>query len=179
MLELHTARLDLVCATPAMLEADAGEGGSLADAASATVPEGWPPDLFDRDAVRWMLGWVTTHPDQARWGPYYIALRGDGRRTLVGTGGYKGPPDAEGRVEIGYSVLPSFQRRGIALEAVRGWVDMAFAEPRVRSVIAHTFPANVASIGVLLRAGFRLEEGASDPDDPGSIRYVLSREGDR
>ena len=52
---------------------------------------------------------------------------------------------------------------------------MAFADPRVTSVIAHTFPELVGSIGVLERTGFRLEEGASDPDDPGSVRYVFAR----
>lgn len=177
MHELRTSRLDLVCATPAMLLGELGEG-SLADAVGASVPDGWPPELFDADAVAWMLGWVTDHAADARWGPYYIVLRDDaeGGRTLVGTGGYKGPPDEEGRVEIGYSILPAFQRRGIAFEAVRGWVDAAFADPSVTAVIAHTYPTLVPSIGVLRKAGFQLEEGGADPHDPGSIRFVLQRQ---
>ena len=172
--DLVTARLDLVCATPAMLECELDTSRSLAKALGARVPATWPTDLLDAAAVEVMLDLARSSPAEARWGAYYITLREPPDRTLVGIGGFKGPP-CDGCVEIGYSVLPEFRRQRIASEAVGGWVEMAFADPRVDIVIAHTFPSLVGSIGVLERAGFRLEPGASDPDDPGSVRYVLPR----
>src|SRR5262245_30974968 len=143
-MQLTTARLDLVCATPRMLRCEIGEGGSLGREVGAGVPDGWPPELFDADAVRWMLGWASEHPDDSMWGAYYLALRSsDGERTLVGTGGFKRPPNDAGLVEVGYSVMPAYRRRGIAFEAVGGWVSFAFSDPRVTAVIAHTFPTLV------------------------------------
>ena len=50
-------------------------------------------------------------------------------RELVGNGGFKGPPSASGVVEIGYSILPAFQRRGFATEAARCLMAAAFALP--------------------------------------------------
>ena len=47
-------------------------------------------------------------------------------RSLVGSGGYFGPPGREGVVEIGYSVLPEWQRRGYATEIVNSLVSHDF-----------------------------------------------------
>ena len=43
---------------------------------------------------------------------------------VVGLGGYTGPP-VDGVIEIGYSVAPSCQGRGIATAAVGQWLDRA------------------------------------------------------
>ena len=91
---------------------------------------------------------------------------------LVGTAGYKGPPDPEGTVEVGYGVVRDQQRRGYASETVRGLLANAFARPAVRRVIAETYPELVASIGVLRKCGFRHIGGGSEP---GVIRYELTR----
>jgi ribosomal-protein-alanine N-acetyltransferase len=48
-----------------------------------------------------------------------------GERSLIGSGGYFGPPDSNGMVEIGYSVLPEWQRRGYAKEIVNALVSHA------------------------------------------------------
>jgi hypothetical protein len=37
------------------------------------------------------------------------------------SGGFKGIPEAQGIVEIGYSILSQQQRQGYATEAVLGW----------------------------------------------------------
>ena len=46
-----------------------------------------------------------------RWGTRLFIL--EDPRTLVGWGGFKGPP-ADGVVEVGYAVAPDFRGRGIA-----------------------------------------------------------------
>jgi RimJ/RimL family protein N-acetyltransferase len=75
-------------------------------------------------------------------------------RTLVGSGGYFGPPDEQGVVEIGYSILPEWQRCGYASEMVNCLVNHAFTFERVTKVIAHTDLENKASVGVLLSCDF-------------------------
>ena len=93
-------------------------------------------------------------------------------RTLIGTAGYKGPPDPEGTVEVGYGLVPDRHRRGYATETARALVASAFARPAVHRVIAETLPDLIGSIGVLRKCGFHfIGEGS----EPGVIRYELTR----
>lgn len=104
---------------------------------------------------------------------YFILLPGEGGRPiLVGTAGYKGPPSADGTVELGYGIVSEYQRRGFASEATRGMVARAFRFPSVRRVIAETLPELTPSIGVLQKCGFRL---IGEGSEPGVIRFEITR----
>jgi RimJ/RimL family protein N-acetyltransferase len=59
-------------------------------------------------------------------------------------------------LEIGYWVHARFVRRGIATEAVRQLVAMAFARPEIERVEIHHHPDNVLSGKVAAAAGFAL-----------------------
>lgn len=178
---LQTARLDLVPATAAHLLAELESPAALAHALAIDVPRGWPPapDLYDEDAIRHTLRWLHDHPDDAEWGFYYLARRAAGeRRSLIGVGGFKGAPDDDGTVEIGYAVVDDERRQGYATEAVLGWTHFAFAHPRVTRVIGQTLPSLTASIRVLEKAGFRPAGFGHDPDAPAGetvLRYELVR----
>ena len=83
---------------------------------------------------------------------------------VVGSCAYKGPPDAEGAVEIAYGVHPDHQGRGFAKEAARALVDHALAEG-ARIVRAHTLPERSASTSVLASCGFDNVGEVVDPED--------------
>lgn len=92
---------------------------------------------------------------------------------------FKGPPDERGDIEIGYSVLPEFQRRGIAREACEALLRVAFASASVRRVIGHTLEHLLPSIGVMEKLGFVFDgpgprEEASDGSEQ-VVRYALAR----
>ena len=55
---------------------------------------------------------------------FSIVLRGTG--TAVGTCGFKGPPEADGAVEISYGVDADHQGNGYATEAAEALVTFAF-----------------------------------------------------
>ena len=169
---LTTERLELVRATADRLRADLAGRASLAMALAAIVPESWPPDLYDRGATEWALRYAEEHPVQLQWGMYYVIdpAAPDGP-AVAGIVGFKGAPQ-DGIVEVGYSVLPEFRRRGYATEAVAALVELAFAHDEVDRVVAETLPELEASIGVLVRSGFVLV-GAGN--EPGAIRYELNR----
>jgi RimJ/RimL family protein N-acetyltransferase len=175
---ISTERLDLV---PATLEStrSAIEGrGALASSLKAAVPDSWPPDLLDEDALRFMLGRLVEDPSESDWWLYFVILRGRGPadRLVIGTAGYKGRPTSEGLVEIGYGIVHDHRRRGYASEATRGLVAHAFSMRDVTAVIAHTLPDLAPSIGVLGKCGFRF---VGDGAEPGSIQFRLDRSGPR
>jgi len=171
---LATERLELVRATAERLRADLAGPAALAVALAAIVPENWPPDLYDRGATEWALRYAIEHPVQLQWGMYYVIdPAAPGGPTAAGVVGFKGTPE-DGVVELGYSILPQFRRRGYASETVAALVELAFAHEEVDRIVAQTLPEFGASIGVLLRSGFVF---AGAGTDAGAIRYELSRDG--
>jgi ribosomal-protein-alanine N-acetyltransferase len=169
---LSTERLELVRGTPERLRADLTGPGALAVALAATVPDNWPPDLYDRGATEWALRYVEEHPVQVLWGMYYVIdPAAPGGPAVAGIVGFKGQPQ-DGTVELGYSILPQFRRRGYASEAVGALVELAFAHEEVDRIAAQTLPELSASIAVLERSGFVFVGSGTDP---GAIRYELRR----
>lgn len=178
MTTLRTPRLLLIPASPESLRAELVAPAALGDVLDVDVPASWPPELYDADAVRWTLAFLLAHPDERLWSLYYVAevcAGADGRARLAGLAGYKGAPDSEGVVEIGYGIVPERRRRGLASEAVRALLARAFGDETVRAVIAHTLPDLVPSLGVLRATGFRFEGLGDDPEEPTAIRFRLTR----
>lgn len=97
------------------------------------------------------------------------------RNQVVGTAGFKGPPDADGVVEIAYGVAPGYQGRGYATEAANALVEFALSDPTVRTVRAHTLPEKNASTRVLTKNGFRHLGEVIDPEDGLVWRWELPR----
>ena len=179
---LQTSRLVLVPATATHLRAELESHAALGKVLNAEVPAAWPPELYDQDAIRYALSWVLGRPNQPGWGFHYVLRLPASSELplLIGMGGFKGAPDEAGSIELGYGILPEHQRHGYATEAVRGWIDFAFASPQVRTVVGQTLPRLTASIRVLEKAGFRYVGAGSDPSAPAGervIRYELSRDG--
>lgn len=84
---------------------------------------------------------------------------------VVGTAGFKGPPDEGGVVEIAYAIAPGHRGRGYATEAAGALVAFAFADERVRVVRAHTLPEVSASTRVLEKCGLLQIAKVVDPED--------------
>lgn len=168
MLELieivRTQRLKLVASTLSLLRAEVGDRQRFAGMIGARVPENWPPEILE-DALPFFVSLMEEHPDWVGWlGWYAIEISAGGNATLVGSIGYKGPPDSSGAIEMGYSVLPQFQRRGYAVEMAAGLIDWARSTRQVRKVLAQTTDDNLGSRGVLSRLGFVPCGPGTDPD---------------
>lgn len=96
-------------------------------------------------------------------------------RSVIGSTGFKGPPDESGMVELAYGVVPGFQGHGYATEAAEALVKFAFSNGRVHVVRAHTLPAHNASTRVLLKCGFRHVGEVVDPEDGAVWRWERRR----
>ncbi|MBA2876611.1 GNAT family N-acetyltransferase [Thermaerobacillus caldiproteolyticus] len=81
------------------------------------------------------------------WGGWFVILRENNQ--VIGDIGFKGKPNDQKTVEIGYGIIPTAQNQGFATEAVQGLIDWAFSSGQVEKVIAECLEDNVASIRVL------------------------------
>ncbi len=71
----------------------------------------------------------------------------------AGLAGFKGAPDVQGEVEIGYGVDAGYQNKGYMSEAARALVAWAFRTGNCRAVTAETAIDNFASQRVLEKLG--------------------------
>jgi ribosomal-protein-alanine N-acetyltransferase len=100
-------------------------------------------------------------PDPWRHGFFVLHRQ---QRSVIGSAGFKGAPDADGFVEIAYGIVPSYEGKGYATEAAAALVRYAF-EQGARNIRAHTLPEPNASTHVLLKNGFRNVGSVVDPED--------------
>lgn len=162
-----TRRLQLIPASRAHVEAELCGNAAFSELLGAIVPASWPPGEYDRDAQQYFLDSLTAAGDAGTgWFGWYGVLRADDANapTLVGCGGYFGPPSAEGVVEIGYSICTEQQGNGYASELTRALVEHVIQHEGVSRVIAHTHDTNGASMGVLRNCGFAQAAVSDTPD---------------
>jgi RimJ/RimL family protein N-acetyltransferase len=96
----------------------------------------------------------------------------------VGRCGFKGPPAADGVVEIAYGVSPEHEGKGYATEAAAALVSYASRQKQVRRVRAHTLPESNASTRVLVKCGFHRVGEILDSEDGLVWRWEKQIEGD-
>lgn len=103
---------------------------------------------------------------------FFVQHRASG--AVIGSAGFKGPPDSTGMVEIAYGVVPAFEGRGYATEAAAALVRFASASGAVRLIRAHTRPEPNASTRVLEKCGFHRIAEIVDPEDGPVWRWERS-----
>lgn len=94
---------------------------------------------------------------------FWLLIESAGK-AVVGSACFKGVPNADGEIEIGYGLEQGCEKQGYMTEAVRALCAWAGQQPGVLHVIAETDADNLASQRVLQRAGFR-------PAVPGSAQW--------
>lgn len=164
--------LSLVACTLDLLDVEERGGEALASRLGVAAPAHWPPEYNGPHTRAWMRAMLEAEPDQPGYGGWYIVSAG----CLAGICGFKGSPNESGQVEIGYSIAPDHQRRGIASAAVRLLVERAFRDSRVHAVVAETLPSLAGSRAVLDRCGFSLASRREDPDVGEVLRYRRARD---
>ena len=152
-----TNRLVLVAATVDHLRAELVSPERLGILLGTEVPQGWPPGEYDEGAQKFFLERLSLGgSDVVGWYGWYALLHRGSQDTgpLIASGGFLGPPNEVGEVEIGYSVHQDWQGNGYATELVGELVKYAFEDIRTRRIVAHTTRQNPASCRVLEHLGF-------------------------
>ena len=152
MIRLETPRLMLMALTVQQMRWQRDSFARL-EQALGLAASGQRLEEELRPIVSRAISHMRRRPYHARWHCQWAAVLKEERR-IVGSLAFKGPPDRENAVEIGYGFDSFYHNRGLATEAVGEMVRWALDEEGVEAVIAETANMNVASMRVLQKVGF-------------------------
>lgn len=148
---MHTDRLELRPWTPHAIIAAMAGPSVLGVALGTRVSPEWPNRDFGA-ALPLLAEDLIALGEHGLSG--LIVLRG-AVPVVIGEIGCKGFPGDDGAVEIGYGVVPSHRKRGLATEAVTFFAHGLLRETPVAAVRAEVEAGNLASQRVLAKVGFK------------------------
>jgi RimJ/RimL family protein N-acetyltransferase len=144
------------------------------DLAAASASAGAPlTEYLVSEAWLWQIRreQIARDPASAEWVARAVVDVDTGE--VVGHGGFHGPPDADGTVEVAYSVDPRFRRRGYARAILAALLRRAAEDPSVRTVRASIRPDNAGSLATIAGFGFRKTGEQWDAED--GLEFVFTR----
>jgi len=94
---------------------------------------------------------------------------------MVGIGGYKGNPDTNGMVEIGYSIANSYQNKGLGTQSAKILIDRAFKNQEIKLVRAHTLAYKNPSTRILQKVGMKRIAELEDLEDGTIWRWEIQK----
>lgn len=163
--DILTPRLRLVAITPSLLRV---EGSALAIAVGAVIPALWPPEHWEPHVYDFLEELYARAPYAVAWTRYVVTRTEPA--TLIGTLG--GFPRTDVEAEVGYGILPPWQRQGLATEGLLALMEEIRRRDEVQTFTAQTYPHLAASVRVLEKCGFAL---AGPGDEEGTVRYRRNR----
>lgn len=92
-------------------------------------------------------------PTLLYWGSWIVVRKSDD--SVIGDIGFKGKPDENKVVEVGYGFLENYWNNGYATEAMGALIQWAFNTSKVEKVKAQTKHDNYGSIRVLEKMGMQ------------------------
>lgn len=168
---IETERLLLVPVKPEHVEAFFSGRDRLGALLAVKVPDDWPVCPESMEYWREKAGELS---GAGGWAGYFFIHKQDG--VVAGDGGFKGPPDKNGKAEIGYAIVPAYRRFGLATEAAKALLDWAFTHAEVRCISAETLPGGGGSMRVLEKIGMSYEGTTTDPQEGSVYLWQISRE---
>lgn len=150
-----------------------GDLDAAGAAVGATVPAWLARELGTFVIMR--LAQLRVDASIGPWmGRAMVLTDGVGNKRVVGSVGFHGPPDAQRRLEVGYSVDPPFRRQGYASESVRALFDWAYREHGISRFVASISPDNGPSLR--LAAAFGFHKVGEQMDEIDGLEYVFETE---
>lgn len=152
---IPTPHLQLVAMSVPFMEALADHDLAAASADIGAIVPAWMADELE-NFLKYRLGQLRLDPTIRPWlGRAMVLTEEDGSKRAVGSIGFHGPPDEQGRLEVGYSVDPPYRRRGYASESVKALFDWAHREHGITRFVASISPNNKASLNLAAAYGFK------------------------
>jgi ribosomal-protein-alanine N-acetyltransferase len=163
-MSLETSRLLLIPSSPQHLLTLIEQPDRFEELTGFAAAEGLREFFVSGDVSPTWLASLRAASSPDPWRHGFFVVDRDHQR-VIGSAGFKGPPDERGMVEIAYGIVPSSEGKGYATEAATSLIDFALSDARVELIRAHTLPVATASTRVLLKCGFRHVGSVVDPED--------------
>ena len=146
--------------------------GNLAEASRITGYD--LPEEYLEHAWLWELRSIQLgeEPADEEWVAWIVARAED--RVVIGRSGFHARPNDDGMVELSYSVLPHYQRRGYATKILAELVAFARQRPEVRALRASISPDNAASLATVAKFPFVHVGDQMDEIDGLELVYELA-----
>lgn len=168
---IESTHLKLIACDTEILTSAISSNENLAHTLNVIVPDNWTE--FGVMALEYSLNRLSESREESGWWTYFPIHKEDNK--LIGSGGYKGKPSANGTVELGYEIAPDYRNRGLATEMTQALIAHAFNNEKVKSILAHTLAEDNPSTKVLKKCGFKKVEEINDPDDGLIWKWELKR----
>lgn len=148
---LETERLRLVPMTFEFVSKVLANDLSAYELLGAIKTETWPENTDIKDILHiiWDSLKDKTKPDG--FDAWLFISKKD--QIIVGDGGFKGAPDENGVIDMGYAIVESSRQKGFALEAVTALLKWGLSQDGVKAVTADCLHDNIPSIKILTKIG--------------------------
>lgn len=100
-------------------------------------------------------------PELAIFSTYFLIVALEDHE-ILGTIGYKGAPDEDGTLEVGYGIRGIYRNKGFMTDALMTFTVLGLGLPGVSKIIACTSKDNASSIRVLEKSGYERIYTAQD-----------------
>lgn len=148
---IKTDRLTLITFTVEMMKASLISARELEKLSDYKVPSEYPAKDY-KELLPYKVERFSMYPEENEWEG--IIIHTD-NQVIIGDIGFKGGPDENGEMDVGYSILPEFQGNGYATEMAIAMVRWGLEHPDVKKITASCSDKNHPSIRVLEKAGFK------------------------
>jgi len=169
--QMTSGRIKLINCDQKILELILDGNDAIRKALNIHVPDKWTE--FGDVIFKYSLEKIVADAASVIWWAYLpIHIESN---TLIGSCGYKGPPNTNGMVEIGYEIVEAYRNQGYATELAHMLIGNAFNNPQVIKLQAHTLAIENASVKVLKKCGFVFVEELEDKEDGTILKWILER----
>ncbi len=149
---ITTPRLKLIPLSLEVAKAIVFDRAIAANLLSIRLPDDWPSEAVE-NFLPFYIDQLEVDASGLDWGIWLILHVS--QQVLIGNFGFSGKPNATGTVEIGYEILPNYQRQGYGWEASQAMISWGFSHVELKRIFAQCDTSNLASIHLLEKLGMQ------------------------
>ena len=149
---INTDRLTLITFTAEMMKAAISQKSALEKVTTYRVADEYPSEMY-KEILPYKIKRYDKYPAENEW-EGIIVHKED--QTIIGDMGFRRRNEDQEELELGYSIVPSYQGHGYATEMAQAMMKWGLKQPDIKRIVASCDTDNFASIRVLEKAGVRL-----------------------